>query len=78
LLRRRSDPAARLSCANVLQQFVFDVYPDHADLSNVIQQRIQELGGSTLAAPGGPRFQQMKKLVGWKAAKRLQKFMGRA
>jgi hypothetical protein len=43
----------------------------------VIQQRIQELGGSNLAAPGGPRFQQMKTLVGWKAAKRLQKFMGR-
>ena len=78
LLSRRSDPEARLSCANVLQQFVYEVYPDHPDLSKVIQQRILELGGSNLAVPGGPRFQKMKNLLGWKAAKRLQKFMGRA
>lgn len=78
LLQRRSDPEARLSCANVLQQFVYGVYPDHLDLRRVIQQRIQELGGSNLAISGGPRFQQLRRLVGWKATKRLQKLIGRA
>ena len=78
LLERRSDPQARLSCANVLQDFIYTYYPDHLDLRSVIQQRIGELGGSDLEVSGGPRFHQLRRLVGWKAAKRLQKLAGRA
>jgi hypothetical protein len=78
LLKRRSDPVVRLSCANVLQQFIFEVYPDHPDLRQVIQQRVDELGGSNLPIPGGPRFHLLRRLAGWKAAKRLQKLAGRA
>ena len=78
LLERRSDPQARLSCANVLQDFIYTYYPDHPDLRALIQQRISELGGSDLEVSGGPRFHQLRRLVGWKAAKRLQKLGGRA
>ncbi len=78
LLERRSDPQARLSCANVLQDFIYTYYPDHPDLRALIQQRIRELGGSNLEASGGPHFHQLRRLVGWKAAKRLQKLAGRA
>lgn len=78
LLQHRSDPEACRSCANLLQQFVFEVYPDHLDLQHLAQQRVQELGGSNLAIPGGPRFQHLARLIGWKAARRLQKLAGRA
>ena len=78
LLERRSDPQARLSCANVLQDFINTYYPDHPDLRALIQQRIAELGGSDLDVSGGPRFHQLRRLLGWKAAKRLQKLAGRA
>jgi glycosyltransferase involved in cell wall biosynthesis len=78
LLERRSNPQARLSCANVLQDFIYTYYPDHPDLRALIQQRISELGGSDLEVSGGPRFHQLRRLVGWKAAKRVQKLGGRA
>ena len=78
LLERRSDPQSRLSCANVLQDFIYTHYPDHPDLRALIDQRISELGGSDLEVSGGPRFHQLRRLVGWKAAKRLQKLGGRA
>jgi glycosyltransferase involved in cell wall biosynthesis len=77
LLEHRSDPAARQSCSNVLQDFIYNVYPDHPDLRAVIQQRVSELGGSDLEPSGGPRFHQLRRLVGWKAAKRLQRTLGR-
>lgn len=78
LLRRRCDPAARLSCANMLQEFIYSTYPDHPDLMRMVRQRIKELGGSNLAISGGPRFHQLRRLVGWKAARRLHKLAGRS
>jgi len=78
LLERRSDSQARLSCANVLQDFIFTYYPDHSDLCADIVCRISELGGSDLAPPGGPWFQRARRLIGWKSARRLQKLAGRA
>jgi len=76
LLARRQDPAARLSCANVLQDFIYTCYPDHADLRNYLKIRIQELGGSNLQPDGPPRFQKLRNVIGWKAARRVQKMMG--
>ena len=73
LLERRSDPQARLSCANVLQGFIYNVYPQHADLRKRMSHCIKDLGGSDLPPPGGPRFQQLRRLIGWKLAKRFQR-----
>ena len=72
LLACRSDVAARRSCANVMQGFIYDVYPQHADLRERMAQRIQQLGGSNLPPPGGPRFQILRRMMGWKLATRLQ------
>lgn len=78
LLARRSDPCARRSCANLFQNFIYTHYPDHAELRAKLLSRIEALGGSDLEISGGPRFHQLRRLVGWKAAKRLQKLSGRA
>lgn len=77
LLKRRSDPESRLSCANMLQNFIYTYYPDHPDLRQAIELRVQELGGSTLEPVGPPRFQQMRRLIGWRAARRVQRILGR-
>lgn len=78
LLQHRSDPDARLSCANILQLFIYDAYPHHPDLRDQIQMKIKQLGGSNLKVPGGPRFQLASRLLGWKMAKRIQTILVRA
>lgn len=75
LLARRQDPAAMLSCANILQDFIYTYYPDHVDLRAKLARRILELGGSDLDPDGPPRFLALQKIVGWKAAKRIQKLL---
>jgi len=77
LLERRSDAQARLSCANVLQDFIFTFYPEHSDLRKVIESRVEELGGSSLQPDGPPRFQQLRRLIGWQAARSVQRLLGR-
>ncbi len=77
LLARREDPAARLSCANMLQDFIFTHYPDHPDLCAKLSERIAELGGAELKPDGPPRFHQLRRLLGWKMARRVQKVAGR-
>ncbi|MEB3214303.1 MAG: glycosyltransferase family 2 protein [Leptolyngbyaceae bacterium] len=78
LLARRSDAEARLSCANMMQNFLYTFYPAHPDLRTAIAQRVAELGGSDLPPPGGPLFQRASRLIGWKSARRLQRLAGRA
>jgi glycosyltransferase involved in cell wall biosynthesis len=78
LLSRRNDSRARLACANVLQDFIYTYYPDHADLRAKVVQRIEELGGSDLQPSGPPRFEKLRKVVGWKLAKRIQLAVYRA
>ena len=75
LLARREDPAAKLSSANMLQDFIYTYYPDHAELREKLAQRVQELGGSDLVPDGPPRFLKLQRLLGWKAAKRIQKLL---
>ena len=77
LLALRQDPTARLSCANMLQDFIFTHYPEHADLCAKLSDRIKELGGAALIPDGPPRFQKLSKFLGWKLARRVQKTMGR-
>jgi glycosyltransferase involved in cell wall biosynthesis len=73
LLRRRQDAAAKRSCANILQQFVYEFYPAHPDLCSVVSARIKELGGSNLKPTGSPRFHQLSRWIGWKGARRVQR-----
>ena len=76
LIDLRSDAAARLASANLLQQFIYSQYPNHSDLIKRMQLRICTLGGSNLPPDGPPRFQKLRKLVGWKIARRIQRLAG--
>jgi GT2 family glycosyltransferase len=72
LLAAENSPRTRRACANVLQSFDYDYYPTHADLRQKVRIRIAELGGSDLAPDGPPGFQRLRRLVGWRAARRVQ------
>jgi glycosyltransferase involved in cell wall biosynthesis len=74
LLARRTDAAARRSCANMLQNFVHEAWADPGcrDLAAALEPEIERLGGSDLPLPGGPRLQRLGRLIGWRRAVRLQ------
>lgn len=76
LLAVRDDQAARQASANVLQDFVYTYYPDHADLRMKMLARVTELGGSNLAPAGPPNFQRIRKIIGWKLARKIERLAG--
>lgn len=77
LLASRSDCLAKRSCANIMQNFIYTFYPECADLRAEMSARMKRLGGSTLRPSGGPWFQRVAPLIGWKSARRLQRITGR-
>jgi glycosyltransferase involved in cell wall biosynthesis len=77
LLERRNDAAARKSCANVLQDFIYTYYPAHPDLRKRLKARIAQLGGSDLSPDGPPNFQRLRRVVGWKIARRVERAASR-
>lgn len=77
LLSRRNDEPAKAACANLLQDFVHTCYPDHQQIRKAMEKRILELGGSDLSPDGPPNFQRLRRVTGWKLARRIQKLAGR-
>lgn len=77
LLMRRDDPCARVSCANMLQDFIFTFYPDYRVLMERMEERITNLGGSNVRPDGPPNFHRLRKWIGWKNARRIQKVLSR-
>lgn len=74
LLARRKDARARRACATLLQKFVFDQYPEHPDFCRLMAERVDELGGSDRLPDGTPGFQHLRRVIGWKLARRIEKF----
>lgn len=77
LLAHRSDARAKLACANTYQQAYYDFYPKHRDLCKKMAERITACGGSNLQPAGGRGFQMLRRMSGWKAAKRIMRLLGR-
>jgi len=72
LLTAENSPRTRAAAANMLRTFEFEFYPAHPDLRRQVAGRIADLGGSDLVPPGPPGFQKLRRLVGWRAARRIQ------
>jgi glycosyltransferase involved in cell wall biosynthesis len=77
LLAAKDTHSTRGVCANLLQDFHYKYYPAHADLRAKALARVQELGGADLEPDGPPRFQALRRYVGWKLARRVQRAFGR-
>ena len=73
LLAAEDSPRTRRAAAAVLQDFVYTYALDHADLAAQAQARADALGGSDLAPDGPPGFQRLRRVVGWRLARRVQR-----
>lgn len=77
LLASEDSPRTRRIAANILMTFEYTFYPQHPDLRAAVAKRIAELGGSDLHPVGPPGFHQLRQLIGWRAARRIQRFAER-
>lgn len=67
----------RHAAANLAQRFAFDYYPAAPDLVRGAENLARSLGGATVVALGGPTFRALRRVVGWKLARRLQVLLGK-
>jgi glycosyltransferase involved in cell wall biosynthesis len=74
LLEAENSPRIRRLCANRIQKWLFQFYPDYPGLVEAAERRIEELGGSDLQMQGGMVGRMMTPLIGWKGVRRLQRF----
>jgi len=77
LLDEENSSRTRLAAANRLQGFVYDWYPLYPDLCEKAEQRIESLGGSDISPDGPPAFQVLRRVVGWRLARRVERFAKR-
>jgi len=72
ILSKDNSKKAKLACANSLQVWIYEFYPKHKDLSKLLIEKCNELGGSNINYKGGRLFEIFRFILGWKLAKRLQ------
>lgn len=72
ILIKKDTPKSRLACANSLQLWAHEFYPKHLDLYHKVNERINELGGSTVKMDGGKLFIVMRNILGWQTAKKIK------
>lgn len=77
LLAREDSLRIRQICANRWQEWLFRFYPDHPELAAAAQQRIVELGGSSLRMGGGRLQAMLEPLIGWRGVRRIQSLVYR-
>ncbi|MBD1363968.1 glycosyltransferase family 2 protein [Mucilaginibacter sp. ZT4R22] len=72
ILQHENSARTRLVAANCYQNYIFTFYPYHSDLLATSQQKIKELGGSTLKLHAGGLTLFFQKLIGWKLTKLIK------
>jgi hypothetical protein len=72
LLARTQDAKAYRALANRYMDLAFGAYPDFPQVSNEALRKAREMGGTDYIPPFGTwKGDALKKLLGWKAARRL-------
>ena len=77
VLAAEDSPRTRRAAANMLRTFEYTFYPAFADLRRQLALRIAELGGSDLAPDGSPGFHRLRRYIGWRGARRVQRVVER-
>jgi len=73
LLGVENNAKTRRACAAHFQQFIYDNYPDMADLLAKAEEKVASLGGSDRKLESGGRvFRVIANTLGWKPAKHIQ------
>jgi glycosyltransferase involved in cell wall biosynthesis len=73
LLQSCDTPMTRRAAANLLQRFVYDTYPAHRDLLDRATRGIARIGAPDAAPDGPPGFHVLRRVLGWKLARRIQR-----
>ena len=74
-MRRVEDsPRVRRALADYWQRLEYELYPDAPELRGRAAAEVQALGGSTLRPAMGSRQRVLARLIGWRLAKRIQRF----
>lgn len=72
LLAVEDSPRTRGASADNLQRLLLSAYPFAPDLVAQAEAEVRRLGGSAIRPGGGKPFLALSRLIGWKAARRLQ------
>ena len=77
LLAVEDSPRTRRAAAISFQNLVYSAYPDVPELREEAERAVRSLGGCDLSCPGGTKFLLASRLVGWQAAKKIQRIASR-
>lgn len=77
LLEKFNTHRARLACANKFQNFIYETYPEHIDLIKEAEQIVRKIAKPTIKPIGPPGFIFLKGLIGWRYAKKVQRWATR-
>jgi len=72
LLERDDGPRARRASADVFQEWSHAAYLEDEAAFERLSARVASLGGSSIVMEGGAAFAALRRLVGWKRAKRIK------
>jgi glycosyltransferase involved in cell wall biosynthesis len=73
LLATENSPRTRAACAAVHQAFVYNYYPEHMDLVQDMERRAAALGGTALLPDGTRGFHVLRRVIGWRLARRFER-----
>ncbi|WP_317195985.1 glycosyltransferase [Litoribacter ruber] len=65
----------RKALKKVYQKFIYDAFPEHTQLIKIAESYMESLGVKERTFIGGPKFQNMSKILGFKNALRLKKYL---
>lgn len=74
ILSAVDSPRTRRACCRAFEEFVYGSYPDVPALRAQAWERVRELGGPYFQPQMGPKLRAASRVIGWKLAKRVQRF----
>lgn len=74
MMGREDSPRTRYAAARMYQKFIYEFYGfAEADLLRAAEARAHQYGGAPDMLPeGGPTFHRVRRVIGWRAARRLE------
>lgn len=77
ILQKNQSTKAKIACANMCQQIIYDLYPSLPEARKALQKIVDQCGGSSIQPLGGRYFNLLQPWIGWKLARRVQRAVGK-
>jgi len=75
VLKVEDSPRVRIALKKLYQKFIYDVFPNYPDLLAKAEQHMNNQGKIQSTYVGGPKFQKLSRLFGFKNALRLKRIL---